>query len=59
MTQFDGNQFGNYQFTPDIPSGPVSTAGERLATPAVRLGAYVLEFIFLVFTLFIGWAFWA
>ena len=59
MTQFDGNQFGNYQFSPVVPSGPVSAAGERLATPAVRLGAYFLEAVFLVFTLVIGWAIWA
>jgi len=58
MTQFDGNQFSNFQYSQPVPSGPMSAAGERLATPAVRLGAYALELVFLVLTLFIGWAIW-
>ena len=59
MTQFNGNQFSNFQYSQSVPSGPMSAAGERLATPAVRLGAYALELVFLVLTLFIGWAIWA
>ena len=48
MTQFDGNQFSNFQYSQSVPSGPMSAAGERLATPAVRLGAYALELVCLL-----------
>ena len=45
-----------------IPADPNvrrSAAGEPLATPAVRLGSYLLEILFLFVTLFIGWIIWA
>ena len=59
MTQFDGSPFGSNQFSQSVPGLPTSVAGEKLATPAVRLGAYALELVFLIFTLFIGWAIWS
>lgn len=37
----------------------VSAAGEPLATPAVRLGAFLLEMLFIVVTLGIGWIVWS
>lgn len=37
----------------------VSASGEPLATPAVRLGAYLLEALFAVITLGIGWIVWS
>lgn len=41
------------------PVGAHSTNGEPLATPAVRLGGYVLELLLLVVTLGIGWIIWS
>lgn len=36
-----------------------SPLGEPLATPGARLGAYVLEALFILVTLVIGWVIWA
>ena len=61
MSQFDSNSFQPTPTpapTPPISNG-LSAAGEPIATPAVRLGAYLLEIVFLVFTLFIGWIIWS
>lgn len=33
--------------------------GERLASPAVRLGSYILELLLVVVTLGIGWIIWS
>ncbi len=38
---------------------PQSVAGEPIATPAVRLGAYALETLLVFCTLFIGWLIWS
>ena len=37
----------------------VSVAGEPLATPAVRLGSYMLELLLAIVTLGIGWIIWS
>lgn len=48
------------QFETSIPlPGPRSVAGEPIATPAVRLGAYALELVLVICTLFIGWIIWS
>ena len=57
MTQFDANNAQPVPIT--APSNAVSAAGEPIATPAVRLGAYALEIVFIVLTLFIGWIVWS
>jgi len=52
----------------DSPSNTVSNArladtqsasGEPIATPAVRLGSYLLDFLLLIVTLAIGWIIWS
>jgi uncharacterized RDD family membrane protein YckC len=45
--------------TPTSTPRRLSAAGEPLATPAVRLGSYLLDIFFLFVTLFIGWLIWA
>jgi len=40
-------------------TGAQSVGGEPLATPAVRLGAYLLELLLVVVTLGIGWIIWS
>lgn len=37
----------------------LSAAGEPIATPAVRLGSYALEFLMVLLTLGIGWIVWS
>jgi hypothetical protein len=49
---------GSHQPT-GTPSSGISAAGEPLATPAVRLGSYLLEMILAVVTLGIGWMIWS
>jgi len=40
-------------------AGTQSASGEPIATPAVRLGSYLLDFLLLVVTLAIGWIIWS
>ena len=48
------------QLEPNSPlPGPRSVAGEPIATPAVRLGAYALDLVLVIFTLIIGWIVWS
>ena len=48
------------QFEPNLPlPGPRSVTGEPIATPAVRLGAYALDIVLVIFTLIIGWIIWS
>lgn len=58
MTQFDST---SNPISPqsNLPAPLTSANGEPLATPAVRLGAYALEIVLVIFTLFIGWAIWS
>lgn len=44
---------------PSNPAGVRSPLSEALATPGARLGAYLLEFLFLIVTLVIGWIIWS
>lgn len=37
----------------------LSAAGEPLATPAARLGSFLLEVLFIIVTLGIGWIVWS
>lgn len=45
--------------SPSSQTTKVSALGETLASPAVRLGSYVLELILAVVTLGIGWLIWS
>jgi len=40
-------------------AGTQSASGEPIATPAVRLGSYLLDFLLLIVTLAIGWIIWS
>lgn len=44
---------------PPAPAIGVSVAGEPLATPAVRLGAFALDAVLSLLTLGIGWIIWS
>ena len=58
MTQFDPTPIPTPAPVPAI--APMrSAAGEPLATPAVRLGAFALETLLAIVTLGIGWIIWA
>jgi len=58
---FDQNSINSSFNSPanSQPVGAQSANGEPLATPAVRLGGYLLEFLLLVVTLVIGWIIWS
>lgn len=58
---FDQNSMNSSFNSPDNSqsTGARSAGGELLATPAVRLGAYLLELLLLVVTLGIGWIIWS
>ena len=45
--------------TPANTSPLVSALGEPIATPGVRLGSFLLEFLLAVVTLGIGWTIWS
>jgi len=40
-------------------AGTQSAGGEPIATPAVRLGSYLLELLLVIVTLAIGWIIWS
>lgn len=45
--------------TPTSNRQSISAAGEPLATPAVRLGSYLLEILFILVTFGVGWIVWS
>lgn len=41
------------------PAGDLTFAGHRICTPGERLGAYLLDGLLMLVTLYIGWLIWA